>query len=215
MCFSATASFVASGVLTLGGVATLGEAKEKKEVPLATFPLLFAIQQGIEGMVWLSFSAPALNGFFVYLYAMFSHVLWPIFTPIAILLIEDDPARIKLLRMCAAVGALTSLYLLISILREPVTAHIVHSSIAYHSPNLYPYTSMLMYLIATCGSCFLSSHRLINFFGAVLFLSFLIAYLAFNATFFSVWCFFAAILSLIIYIHVRMDKKLPRLAHSL
>ena len=63
MCFSATASFVASGALSALGVATLRATQRKAEIPFATIPLLFGIQQFVEGVLWLSFrfDAPQLN----------------------------------------------------------------------------------------------------------------------------------------------------------
>lgn len=206
MCFSAPASFVASGILAAGGVASLHETRDVRTAPLASFPLIFAAQQAVEGMVWLTLGKSTASGLFVYLYTMMSHVLWPVLTPIAVLLIEPDPVRKKLLRMSLAVGSVVALYLMYSMHAEPVTAQIIEESISYRSPNLYPTVSFLMYLIATCGSCFLSSHRLINFFGAVLFLAFLVSYLAFQASFFSVWCFFAALLSLLVYLHMRIQN---------
>ena len=45
MCFSATASFAASGALGLVGAASLAKTKSKKEVPFAAVPLIFAVQQ--------------------------------------------------------------------------------------------------------------------------------------------------------------------------
>lgn len=85
MCFSATASLIAGGTLSTVGVLTISQAKTKKELPFASIPLLFGIQQLIEGAVWLSFSNSALNSISTYAYSMFSHVLWPIFVPASIL----------------------------------------------------------------------------------------------------------------------------------
>src|SRR3989344_2808810 len=199
MCFSAAASFAAAGALSVAGGLTLANVKEKAEVPFASITLLFGIQQAIEGAVWVSFSFPILNTIAIYAYSMFSHVLWPIFVPISVLLIETDPTRKKILHLFTFVGLATGLYLLYFIIAEPVTAHIVNNSIAYRSPHLYVYLIMALYLIATCGSSLFSSHRIINLFGAVLSLSFAVAAWFFTETFFSVWCFFAALLSFIVY----------------
>lgn len=181
----------------------LAQTKTKKEKLFASFPLLFGVQQAIEGVVWLSFNNPALNTKAIYAYSLFSHVLWPIVTPIAITMIEEDPVRIRILRGISFVGLMVGLYLLYSIATDGITASIAHNSIAYHSTHLYPVTMMLMYLIATCGSCLVSSHAMVRLFGIVLLISFGISLLFFYATFFSVWCFFGAILSIIVYLHVR------------
>jgi len=53
MCFSATASFVASGVIGAVGIATLTHVRQPRAIPFAALPLLFALHQMIEGFVWL------------------------------------------------------------------------------------------------------------------------------------------------------------------
>lgn len=207
MCFSAAASFAAAGALSVAGGLTLAQVKKKSELPFASIPLLFGIQQAIEGAVWVSFGSPIVNAVATYAYSMFSHVLWPIFVPFSVLMIEKDPTRIKILRIFSFIGFAVGLYLLYFILVDPVTAHVVNNSIAYRSPHLYVYLVMALYLIATCGSCLASSHKIINLFGIVLFISFAIAAWFFTETFFSVWCFFAALLSIIVYWYFQSNSR--------
>ena len=54
MCFSATASLTAGGLLSLTGIATLKKAKDNKRNAFAAIPLIFGIQQITEGILWLS-----------------------------------------------------------------------------------------------------------------------------------------------------------------
>jgi len=63
MCFSATASFVAGTSLSAIGVATIRKAERRSELPFAMIPLLFGIQQLVEGIIWLTFryDAPVLK----------------------------------------------------------------------------------------------------------------------------------------------------------
>lgn len=199
MCFSATASFAAAGALTVVGGLTLAQARKKTELPFASIPLLFGVQQAVEGAVWLSFGSPMVNTLATYVFSMFSHVLWPMFVPLSVLLIETNPTRKKILRVFSFLGLTVGLYLLYFLITDPVTAQVVGSSIAYNSPHLYVYLVLALYVIATCGSCLFSSHRVINVFGVALFIAFSLAAWFYTETFFSVWCFFAAILSAIIY----------------
>jgi len=62
-------------------------------------PLLFGVQQIIEGMLWLSFrfDAPLLNVIMTYVFTLFSHVLWPIFVPFSIGLMETVAWRKKVI----------------------------------------------------------------------------------------------------------------------
>lgn len=198
MCFSTTASFVAGGALIAAGVATIRKAKTKAELPFASIPLLFGIQQIVEGMVWLSFGLPLWNVAVTYVYSIFSHTLWPIFVPIAILLLEKDPVRKKILRVFSGIGLAVGIFLFYFILADGVISQITNNSIAYISPHLYLPLVLTLYVLATCGSWFASSHKIINIFGVVFLASFAFAAWFFNETFISVWCFFAAILSILI-----------------
>jgi hypothetical protein len=202
MCFSATASFIAGVSLSTLGVATLKKASLKAEIPFAMIPLLFGIQQIIEGMLWLSFrfDAPLLNVTMTYAFTVFSHVLWPIFVPFSIGLVETVAWRKKVILVFQSFGVVVGLYLLYLILRFPLTSE-VNEHIVYVSPHFYQIPVMALYLAATCVSSFFSSHKVIKIFGVLALLLFMVAYWFYTVAFFSVWCFFAAILSAIIYLH--------------
>jgi hypothetical protein len=90
MCFSATASFVAGALLLPSGAATLAIAWKKgqrQKLPLAAAPLLFGLQQTLEGMVWLGIQTQpplATTGHPVgpvvaaLAYLFFAYVFWPV-----------------------------------------------------------------------------------------------------------------------------------------
>ncbi|TSC71158.1 MAG: hypothetical protein G01um101449_86 [Parcubacteria group bacterium Gr01-1014_49] len=203
MCFSATASLVAGSALSAAGVATLSQAKTKKELPLASIPLIFGIQQLTDGVVWLSFGVEPVHTIAVYAYAVFSQVLWPAFLPFSILLVETDPTRRKALRLFSFIGLCVAAYFLYFISAGTTTAQIVNNCVAYYTPQPHMLTSLVLYVAATCGACLLSSHKILNIFGIALFISFIISGWFYVEAFSSVWCFFAAILSFIIYWHFR------------
>ncbi len=214
MCFSATASFAAGGVLSAAGIVTLSKVKTKNELPFASIPLLFGIQQTIEGVVWLSFGSPLLNTISTYSFSMFSHVLWPMLVPISILLLETDHSRKKILSVFSFIGVTVGLYLLYFLIVDPLTSHIVNKSIAYHSPHFYLDLILILYFMATGVSSLFSSHKIINLFGIVTLLSAAIAGWFFEETFISVWCFFAAILSVLVYWHFTSTPAAGRLAEA-
>lgn len=62
MCFSATASFTSSAVIGVIGVATLARSTHRREWLFASIPLLFALHQFAEGMVWLGLTGDGLPG---------------------------------------------------------------------------------------------------------------------------------------------------------
>ena len=203
MCFSATASFVAGSALSVVGVVTIAKAKRKAQIPFAMIPLLFGIQQIAEGFIWLSFRFNTLwlNTTMTYAYSMFSHVLWPIFVPLAVGLLETVPWRKKVISIFQFMGIAVSLYLLYFLVKFPITSQVVNKSIVYDSPHFYLIPVLIFYFAATCISSFFSSHKIINVFGITALLSAAVVYLFYAPSFVSRWCFSAAILSVMILLY--------------
>lgn len=218
MCFSAAASFAAGTALVAVGGLTLHRSRGRVELPIALIPLLFGLQQLTEGVLWVSLNndLPVLQSYSTYIYSAFSHVLWPIFVPFAILLVEIKRWRRKAIGVFLVLGVGVGLYLLFFIVRFPVTAHVHGRSIFYESPHFYIGAVLVIYLLATCIGGLFSSHRCINIFGVLAFVLAIAAYLVSVETFVSVWCFFAAILSLLIVVHFSgpMQACRPALARS-
>lgn len=203
MCFSATASFTA-GVLLLGiGTLTLRAARSPRELPFAGIPLLFALQQLIEGVIWLTFriEAPLLNTVMTHVYSFFSHVLWPVYLPMAVFMIEPPGPRRRALFAFAVAGAAVGTYLLYVLVAFPVVSRPTGQHVEYDSPHFFAASVMTLYLVSTTVSPLLSTHRLVKVFGTLALLSFGAAYYFYARWFISVWCFFAALLSIVIYVH--------------
>lgn len=169
------------------------------------FPLLFGAQQLIEGVIWMTFAheAPILRQYMTYMYMGFSHVLWPIYVPIAMGFLEAVPWRKKAILSFAGVGILVGLFLMYLILTRPIGVELTGHHLVYESALFFGPMLMAMYVAATCFCCFFSSHGFVRMFGILQFLSFLAAYAIDMRALFSVWCFFAAILSVLIFIHLR------------
>jgi hypothetical protein len=206
VCFSATASFSAGAVLLGVGTLTLRSARAShpwRDLPFAAIPLLFAIQQLIEGVIWLTFSseAPLLNSVMTHMYSFFSHVLWPVYVPVAVLLMEPRGWRHRALMAFVATGAAVGVYLLVVLVAYPIVSRPTGQHIEYVSPHFFAAVTMTLYLLSTAVSPLLSTHRMVVVFGALALLSFGAAYAFYAAWFISVWCFFAALLSAVIYLH--------------
>ncbi len=203
MCFSAAASF-SGGMLLLGiGTLTLRLAAHPREWPFASIPLLFAIQQLIEGVIWLTFSAdaPLLNTVMTHAYSFFSHVLWPVYLPVAVLMIEPPSGRRRTLTALVLAGSAVGIYLLYVLVAFPVVSRPTGQHVEYDSPHFFAAAVMTLYLVSTTGSPLLSTLRWVQVFGALALLSFGAAYYFYATWFISVWCFFAALLSTVIYFH--------------
>jgi hypothetical protein len=204
MCFSATASFVAGVSLSGIGVATVIKADRRAEIPFAMIPLLFGVQQIIEGMLWLSFQydLPVLKVTTTYVFTMFSHVLWPIFVPFSIGLLETVTWRKKVIALFLITGIAVGLYNLYFIVTYPVISE-VNCNVIYYLPYFHKLQVVALYLAATCAGCYFSSHKMINIFGVLALSLFMVAYWFYTVAFLSVGCFFAAIRSAVIYMHFK------------
>ena len=101
MCFSATASFTLSAVLVSTGFFSVITAYKfnKKYLLMALMPIILGLQQGIEGMMWLSFNSKNyLNiHFYTDLYLFFAFYFWPASIPICVYLTENNGLRKKIL----------------------------------------------------------------------------------------------------------------------
>lgn len=211
MCFSAPASFVAGTVLASTGVITVKKTKKKNEIPLALIPSFFGIQQLAEGFVWVSlkWEIPWLNFIATHIFVFFAYTFWPIFVPIAIFFVEPTRWRKRAIAFCAMLGVIAGLYLFFLVKIFPISSCVTQNSIEYKIPSLHlPFSiNVIFYLIATCISCLLSSHRTINILGIAAAASLVVSYYFYTVTLTSVWCFFAAALSIIIYFFFKQKKK--------
>ncbi|MFC1655316.1 DUF6629 family protein [Patescibacteria group bacterium] len=208
MCFSATASLIA-GATTAGiGVATVKNIKSKRQIPLASIPFLFGVQQFIEGGIWLSFNMPMLNLVLTYVYIFYSHIWWPFFIPFAIFMVEDHKIRKKILFFYMVIGICIGVYFTAFTLTGPVSSSIMNNSIGYTCNYYNLEIVLLFYMLTTCICCFISSHKMIRVFGGATLLSSFVAYHFYIYVFTSVWCFFSAVLSVILYLHFKEEYKI-------
>lgn len=204
MCFSASASFTAGALLLGAGAAAQAVAKGPSQRVYGAIPLLFALQQITEGIVWLSFGwdSPRLTGWATQFYSFFSHVLWPVYVPLAAWLMEPQPGRKRLLAWLCVAGFVAAGYLLYSMAVNPIVAQPVGGHVDYRSPHFYIAFSLTLYLLATIGSLLLSSQRWVRVFGVLALAAAMLAYAVFAHWFISVWCFFAAVLSVAVLVQL-------------
>jgi len=205
MCFSANVSFIASGLLFLLGGLSLKTIKTKFQIPFALIPVFFAIQQLAEGFLWLELQGHKIGLFkevyyLVYIFLFFALIIWPTWIPFSILCLEKKKSIKFLLAICLLIGLFISVYCGYYIFVNGVSAKILlkHIYYEYEIPEIFKYSSFA-YLAAVVLPFFLSSVRFVWLFGIVGLLSLLISFIIYTYTLTSVWCFFAAILSLMIY----------------
>jgi hypothetical protein len=210
MCFSASASFVTAGITGAFGVFALTRVKGPPEVPLAATPLLFALQQCIEGLLWLNLTQAtegSLSEPLTVLYLFFAEAFWPVYAPIAVWLIEPKKFRRHLMVICLGVGAGVGAYLLWWILGHPHFAAIWGGHIVYVTEYRHSDAVGAAYLMATGLPLLLSSRRSVVFLGAIVLSGLVVAYAFYWESFISVWCYFAAAASVAILCHFEWSRR--------
>lgn len=204
MCFSATASFITAGVTGAMGLAALAQTRDPRELPLAAMPLLFAGQQAVEGGLWLTLTEPAATAsptLLTYAFLAIALVVWPLFAPMAALLVEADRARRRIIQACLLIGVAVAAYFIATVLNVPHTAVIKDGHVVYRTGVEAPEAIGGIYLVATAIALIVSSHRAVALLGAVVFVGSLATYLLYREAFVSVWCFFAAVASIVVLTH--------------
>ena len=210
MCFSSTASFTAAGVLLIIGVQTVQRASRTADLPFAAIPLFFAFQQGLEGLLWLSLldDAQPFKDLLTQAFSLFSQVVWPVHIPVAVLLLEGVPWRRKVLIVISFAGAAVSVFLLYYLVQRPVVSVIEGHHIRYIFPHFHTFAASGLYLMGACVAPLVSSHRVVRLFGLGVTISLGITYVFYDAWFISVWCFFAAALSVLVLLFFRRKRLL-------
>ena len=174
-------------------------------LPIAAFPALFAAQQLVEGLLWLDLARGepgACRPFLTHAFLGYAQIFWPVFAPLAAWLIEPVEWRRRLIGLCLLVGAAVSTYLLWKMLGNPYTASAATGHIAYSNGVAYPKGIEIPYVLATTVSLLLSSHRMIQLLATVILGGFALAWWSYHRSYISVWCFFAAVASIIVYLFV-------------
>lgn len=202
MCFSPTASFVAAGVIASIGVATLRHVVEPRTLLFASVPLLFALHQFTEGVVWLGLDGtigPVALHRAAFLFTLYAQGLLPGLMPAAVALMEPPGRRRTAIIGLTAIGVLVCAWDLYGLFFFPSRTFIDHRAIAYRNPLTGNFWISLLYILATCGALLLSSHRVVRWYGALNVVGLTIVEIVREYAFASIWCFYAASLSIMIY----------------
>lgn len=215
MCFSANVSFISAGVLTLISITCFAISKTKGERFASSIPLAFGIQQFIEGLLWLALPGSSwIVSILTYLYVFFALVWWPIWMPVCIAVYEPDFWRKVMIGVCAALGVCCGIFYIKNLFSYGALALIQNGHITYQS--LRP-TSVwtgiiltLLYFVCAITPLFLSSRRYMWVLGAAISVAYLISFIFFYAALGSVWCFSAAIISLLTLWIIWYNQKIQR-----
>lgn len=212
MCFSAAASFGAGFVLTVIGGASMKKIQYPSEIFFACIPLIFAVQQIAEGILWLTLpsgKAVLLQKSMMYLYLVIAQIIWPVWVPMAVLLLEKEQIQKQIQKILLTLGSVISLYMIYCLFNFKIYVSINHYHISYTQeyPQLFSLVGTALYVTATVGPTFLSNIRYMRIMGTSLLLSYIVSILFYEEYLVSVWCFFASIISVLVYLIIQEIHK--------
>jgi len=212
MCFSSEASFAGGVIISAIGIAVVTKVHKPSQLLFASIPLFFGMQQFTEGIIWLTIP-DAGNAFILkiatHLFLLMADVLWPVIIPLSILLMEGDSRKRKILWILLFTGLSVSIYYAFCLWFLNVKPEISGYHIRYISdfPKLIAIPVFILYLIATLTPLFVSSIKRTHLMGLLMFLSCLVTGIFYTQYLTSVWCFFAAFISGVIFWILRDSKR--------
>lgn len=214
MCFSAEASFSAAALLGVVGYALISDTRKKKELCLAAIPLIFALQQFSEGVLWLAVMNDATESFYAtlakYTFLGIAFINWPLWLPLSLYIAENKKPRKNIIGACFLMGLFFVIWNLTLAGAEPVTVGIVDHSLSYsaYEPGTQAEFIFMrfLYVAAVIIPSFASSYRYMWVFGLTVAITFCLADFFYHQTFASVWCFFAAITSGALFLVLRANR---------
>jgi hypothetical protein len=199
MCFSAAASFSAAAVCAGIGVMTVRRAS-KADLMLAFIPIIFSLHQALEGLVWLT-NAEGSGRCAGYGYATIAFCFWPLYVPIAAWRSETD-SHLRMFMLCfSLLGALLAAAA-VWLLFAGLTIDFATNKIRYLPTKRYPLVFDYLYAVCVTGPFLLHRNIYIRIFGCLILGFFGVSILLFNPARYSVWCFFAAVCSIVLYFFV-------------
>ncbi|MGC2404348.1 MAG: DUF6629 family protein [Acidobacteriaceae bacterium] len=209
MCFSASANFIGSAVLGVIGGITLAEVKHRREVLFAAMPLLFALHQFTEGFVWLGLDGnlPSIvTHDAAAAYILYAQGLLPFAFPLSILLLEPTRARRRRMLDFTLLGGALAVYILWGLIAYPLQVYASHHGIVYMNQVTITTVVAILYVAATCGALFFSGFRILVVLGWLNLIGLLVVMLVRRYEFTSIWCAYAALISVIIYFFFRRSR---------
>jgi hypothetical protein len=208
MCFSAEASFGVGAVLLPAGLYCVNGAVQYRVayLPLGIIPIIFAIQQFAEGLVWvgLDHNYPALVEGSALIFLLFALSFWPFWMPFSVLFLEPRKPVRAALAVAAFLGLMFSLLLYVPLAQNAgrwLKVDVWYHAIQYDYSPLPAFSIMskvrweLLYVTLVFSPLVVSTARRLKVFFLMLAASAAISHIVYWYAFVSVWCFIASVLS--------------------
>lgn len=211
MCFSPEADLAVGAIAIAIGSDALRHVGARKQIPFAAIPLLLGLHQVTEAFVWWGLQghvAHTVERVALWIYLLFALAALPAYLTIAVSLVERSPFRRNVIWAFTGLAVAVSTVLAVAMFRGPLGSAIEGRHIDYDVSSLQHGGQLTaLYVVATCGALLASSYRDLEIIGALnLVATPVLAWLTLSG-FISLWCFWAAIVSILIALHLRRVMK--------
>jgi len=210
VCFSPEGDLAGGLIVTAIGIDAYRHLRGRNNhLLLATMPVVLGFHQLDETLVWwgLQGHVPhSVGRVAMWIYLLIAMVVVPILVPLAIWKLQPTPRRRWILAPFVALGIGVATVLLITMLRGPVTVRLGAFHLAYSIGLRNGILIVGLYVLATCGSLLCSGYRDIVIFGLANVVAVVVLARLTADGFASLWCFYAAVASGAISLHMRIGR---------
>ena len=207
MCFSPAGDLVGGAVVAAIGVDACLHMKGRTEyLAIASLPLVLGLHQIDETFVWWGLQGHVSQGVghvAMWIYLVFALVVLPVFVPLLMFLLLKGQYRRRRIVPFLAIGIAVAAVLLESMLVGHPRASLGAYHLAYTIGLRHGIVVIGLYIVATCGPLFVTGYPSIAWFGVANLVAVVGLALLCASGFTSLWCFYAALVSAAIALHLR------------
>jgi len=218
MCFSPEGDLAGGIIVTAIGIDACRHLKGRQDHrALAALPLLLGAHQIIEAFVWwgLQGHVPRQLGVdAMWVYLVIAFVVLPVLVPLIVMGLEPTTRRKWRIAPFVAIGTGVSIVLLETMLVNGPSVTLGRYHLAYSIGLQHGIVVIGLYVAATCGSLLASGFRHVVVFGAANLVAVVILARLSADGFASLWCFYAALASGAIMLHMRYSKPRQAAPHA-
>lgn len=221
MCFAPEVDIAAAAVISVAAVDAGRHVRERREIPIAALPALFAAHTVMSAFVWWGIQgkvSPEVGDVAAWLFMLFAFSVFPGYVPWAIYALEPEGKRRRRMLWIALIGMVVCVVFFVRLVLGEGHATDAGGYIDYRIDATDDGFLAVGYIVATCGAMLLSGERVLVIYGWVNAFAVVLLAIFVSAGFASLWCFWAAITSGLVALYLRRRRGLearPRASPSL
>lgn len=211
MCFSPTGDLVGGTIVVGIGIDACLHLKRRFEyVAIAALPIALGLHQIDETFVWWWLQGhvgSAVGHVTMWIYLVFALVVLPTLVPVMVFFFTPRTSRRWRLAPFIVLGMVMSAILLEAMRVGHPTVQLGTYHLAYTIGLRHGIVIIGLYIVATCGPMLASGFGPMVWFGAANLVAVIVLALLCASGFTSLWCFYAALVSGAIAVHLRFSSR--------